>query len=262
MSKSESAELILKLYDLRREPVMRKARDWMFTFHPESAEHYSATMMDPEVGANHPDRNCLISVLMGTRIPKIDCPARPVQDLSGELSSRELLPMGMIYPGNPLRKSLSGRDFDTYEYLFDVLRPLTVLDVRGSRFQTQVATELGPARVLSEATFWSDLQQRHRRQTYLVPPNYTDDPEPDLSDDITVRAKLSTSILRYLHNGNDRAHCKVELRDERADRASTIHLRVLSTTFRGARQHWGRRSDREAITDPMGNRLVLGDHYE
>lgn len=51
MSKSESAELILKLYDLRREPVMRKARDWMFTFHPESAEHYSATMMDPEIGA-------------------------------------------------------------------------------------------------------------------------------------------------------------------------------------------------------------------
>ena len=50
MGKSESAELILKLYDLRREPVMRKARDWMFTFHPESAEHYSATMMDPEVG--------------------------------------------------------------------------------------------------------------------------------------------------------------------------------------------------------------------
>lgn len=50
MSKSESAELILKLYDLRREPVMRKARDWMFMFNPQSAEHYMATMMDQEVG--------------------------------------------------------------------------------------------------------------------------------------------------------------------------------------------------------------------
>lgn len=51
MSKVESADLILKLYDLRREPVMRKARDWMFTFNPTSADHYMQTMMDPDVGA-------------------------------------------------------------------------------------------------------------------------------------------------------------------------------------------------------------------
>ena len=36
--KEKSVELILKLYDLRREPVMREARNWYFTFHPESAE--------------------------------------------------------------------------------------------------------------------------------------------------------------------------------------------------------------------------------
>jgi hypothetical protein len=35
----ESADLILKLYDLRREEVMRKARDWyMKEFHPGSAQ--------------------------------------------------------------------------------------------------------------------------------------------------------------------------------------------------------------------------------
>jgi hypothetical protein len=39
MSKEyESAELILKLYDLRREETMRKARDWFFTFDPQSVE--------------------------------------------------------------------------------------------------------------------------------------------------------------------------------------------------------------------------------
>jgi hypothetical protein len=43
MSKEhESADLILKLYDLRREPVMRRARDWYFTFNPESAEEVGA----------------------------------------------------------------------------------------------------------------------------------------------------------------------------------------------------------------------------
>jgi len=42
-------------------------------------------LMDPAVAANHPDRNCLISVLMGTRIPKIDCPARPLELCAGDI---------------------------------------------------------------------------------------------------------------------------------------------------------------------------------
>ncbi len=37
MSKHEEADLILKLYELRREPTMRKAREWYFLeFHSES----------------------------------------------------------------------------------------------------------------------------------------------------------------------------------------------------------------------------------
>lgn len=50
MSKVESADLILKLYDLRREETMRKARNWFFTFNPTSMEDVEKTMMDPEVG--------------------------------------------------------------------------------------------------------------------------------------------------------------------------------------------------------------------
>ncbi len=50
MSKVESADLILKLYDLRRETKMREARDWMFSFNPTSVDQYWQTMMDPEVG--------------------------------------------------------------------------------------------------------------------------------------------------------------------------------------------------------------------
>ena len=42
-------------------------------------------LMDPQVAANHPDRNCLISVLMGTGIPKIDCPTKPVELLAGDI---------------------------------------------------------------------------------------------------------------------------------------------------------------------------------
>ena len=50
MSKFESAELILKLYDLRRETKMREARNWIFSFNPKSVDEWSQTMMDPEVG--------------------------------------------------------------------------------------------------------------------------------------------------------------------------------------------------------------------
>jgi|SRR6188768_4227124 len=50
MSKVESADLILKLYDLRREDKMREARNWIFGFNPTSAEEYWQTMMDPQVG--------------------------------------------------------------------------------------------------------------------------------------------------------------------------------------------------------------------
>lgn len=45
MSKQEEAELILKLYDFRREEVMRKARSWVTTdFNPESFEDFEKTL--------------------------------------------------------------------------------------------------------------------------------------------------------------------------------------------------------------------------
>ncbi len=40
MSKQEDANLIIKLYDLRRETVMREARTWFFTFNPESIQDF------------------------------------------------------------------------------------------------------------------------------------------------------------------------------------------------------------------------------
>src|SRR4051812_23956701 len=47
-SKQGSAELVLKLYDLRREAVMRKARDWFaLEFFPESIDDVMAAAMGP-----------------------------------------------------------------------------------------------------------------------------------------------------------------------------------------------------------------------
>ena len=50
MGKHDDADLILKLYDLRREPVMREARNWFFTFNPTSVAEYMEAMMGPNSG--------------------------------------------------------------------------------------------------------------------------------------------------------------------------------------------------------------------
>ena len=47
MGKHDDADLILKLYDLRREATMREARNWFFTFNPTSAAEYMEAMMGP-----------------------------------------------------------------------------------------------------------------------------------------------------------------------------------------------------------------------
>jgi hypothetical protein len=51
MSKTEEAGLILKLYELRREETMRKARDWYFReFHPQSMADFTAAIFGEHSG--------------------------------------------------------------------------------------------------------------------------------------------------------------------------------------------------------------------
>jgi len=50
MGKHEDADLILKLYDLRRETVMREARNWWLGFNPTSAQEVMSTMMGEHSG--------------------------------------------------------------------------------------------------------------------------------------------------------------------------------------------------------------------
>ena len=52
MSKeTKSADLIMKLYELRREATMREARNWFISFFPESIEDIMRTMIDPQTSA-------------------------------------------------------------------------------------------------------------------------------------------------------------------------------------------------------------------
>jgi hypothetical protein len=53
MNKTESADLILKLYDLRREEKMREARSWFISFFPESADDIRKAMIGAETSAKY-----------------------------------------------------------------------------------------------------------------------------------------------------------------------------------------------------------------
>jgi hypothetical protein len=50
MGKQEDANLILRLYEIRREPVMREARTWFFTFNPTSVNEYMDAIMGEHSG--------------------------------------------------------------------------------------------------------------------------------------------------------------------------------------------------------------------
>src|SRR5919205_4433017 len=50
MSKYKDADLILKLYDLRREKTMRDARNWFFTFNPKGPEDFMDVLTSDKSG--------------------------------------------------------------------------------------------------------------------------------------------------------------------------------------------------------------------
>ena len=50
MSKQAEADLILKLYDLRREPVMREARNWFARFNPQQPEDFLEVLTSEKSG--------------------------------------------------------------------------------------------------------------------------------------------------------------------------------------------------------------------
>ncbi len=50
MGKAKDADLILKLYDLRRETTMREARNWFFTFDPKTPQDFVEVLTSEKSG--------------------------------------------------------------------------------------------------------------------------------------------------------------------------------------------------------------------
>ncbi len=84
-------------------------------------------LMDPKVGADHPDRNCLTTVLMGARIPQIDCPEKPMALRVGDIvicasDGLQFLTNGQIE--KVLARTRKKRSSEIAEVLLDEIRKL------------------------------------------------------------------------------------------------------------------------------------------
>ena len=71
------------LYLFRDEELIRLNEDHSMV--PQIEYMVKTGVLDSEAGENHPDRNCLTSVLIGDDIAQIDCPARPVRLLKDDV---------------------------------------------------------------------------------------------------------------------------------------------------------------------------------
>jgi serine/threonine protein phosphatase PrpC len=131
-------------------------------------------LMDPQVAANHPDRNCLISVLMGTRIPKIDCPTKPFELKAGDIvvcSSDGLQFLSNAQIEKVIAKYRKSRSTEIAERLLDELTRLddpdqdnisfTVIKVNDASTRAQEDRPPGPSAAVA----------RPRRLTTVAPAN-------------------------------------------------------------------------------------------
>ncbi|WP_309665965.1 protein phosphatase 2C domain-containing protein [Tabrizicola sp.] len=84
-------------------------------------------LMDAKAGANHPDRNCLISVLMGSKIARVDCPPKPMMLRVGDIvicasDGLQFLPDAQIE--RLLTKNRKKRSTEIAEVLLDEIKRL------------------------------------------------------------------------------------------------------------------------------------------
>jgi len=105
--KYQSADLILKLYDLRREEKMREARTWWETYFPETLDDILQTLLNPESGAKL--RMVVSYWEMGAGLVNrgaID------EDMYNESATEQFLIFAKIYPFlSQIRETFASPDF-------------------------------------------------------------------------------------------------------------------------------------------------------
>jgi serine/threonine protein phosphatase PrpC len=129
-------------------------------------------LLDPEEGAEHPDRNCLTSVLIGEEIAQIDCPKEPftVQD------------------GDVLLAASDGLQFLDDDEIEDVLRS------NATRPSTEIADLL-----MHELEELADPDQDNISFSVI---RVTDRAKPGMEPDVPVENFMSEQVETLAAQGN------------------------------------------------------------
>jgi PPM family protein phosphatase len=143
-------------------------------------------LMDAETAANHPDRNCLISVLMGTRIAKIDCPGKPTELRAGDIvvcASDGLQFLTNAQIEKVLGKYRKSRSTEIAERLLDELNKLDDPDQDNISFTIIKVNDASVRAKGEEQTDRPPVSQRPKRLTTVMAEPGAAPPAPKTSEE-------------------------------------------------------------------------------
>jgi hypothetical protein len=175
-------------------------------------------------------------------------------------------PMAMFYPRLAARRRISTETYDWSLPNWDAIKPFELLYYNGEsdntldRGQYAAITRPDDYRYV-RANHWQVMQSRHTCSTWHLPQSYTNDQLPDLQGEGLEGMAMGTAIYRYRYNGNEVARCAIMLHKD-GSKLRTINFNVFSTSLRGARQYWGRRTGTAGMDDGFGNQVKIGDFYQ
>ncbi len=181
------------------------------------------------------------------------------------------VPLGLFYPRLPQRRRITLETYDWSRSNLDVIKPIAPLywpDLGSAVEEDLGARHLGAltapnAYLMVAGNHHQVMESRHTSRTWHLPQSYANDQTPDLRGLGLEGMAMATSILRYRHLGNEVAKCTVLLhKDSSNAKLRTMSFNVFSTTLRGARQYWGRKSGSAGMDDGFGNTVKIGDVYE
>ena len=151
-------------------------------------------LMDEETGRNHPDRNCLTSVLLGDKVSQIDCPAVPYKLLAGDiliLSSDGLQFLSDSKIERILNKNRKRRATEIVDILLSTVLALNDPD------QDNISISVVKVNHTEQASFRNPAGESGKVHQLIDPEAKTllDEAEIDVSEDDQVRRERITKLV-------------------------------------------------------------------
>ncbi|MBN8630881.1 MAG: serine/threonine-protein phosphatase [Rhodobacterales bacterium] len=191
-----------------------------------------AGLLDAELAANHPDRNCLVSVLMGSKIAKIDCPVQPQELKAGDIvicSSDGLQFLTNAQIEKVLGKYRKSRSTEIAERLLDELHRLADPDQDNISFTVIKVNDASVRPKQNRPPRQSPAVARPRGLTMVVTePSLLPLPETEDLPATKVAEVTGASVSLPAMPGAEPSALEAELEAAAADRSPVVPRRFVA----------------------------------